>query len=336
MTGSASLPPALVLAAGLGTRLQPLTLVRAKPAVPVGGRPIVVRIIEQLARAGVSDVVVNLHHRPETLTRAIGHGGASGVRVRYSWEPVVLGSAGGPRQALPLLGPRFFIVNGDTLTELAPDALAILARVHERSGAGVTLAVTPHPDPARYGGIVADRDGRVCAFRAAGGLSPLHFVGVQLAEASVFASLPAGEPATTIGGVYDQLLLNRDGRPTGKIGAHLVEGRFLDVGTPADYLAASLALAPEDRVMPGSGSVIDPSASVVRSVVWDRVTIGPGSRLQECIVADDVSLPSGAELRRRVVVSAAVAAAEADAVGRAPATTGGQPIGNAVAFPIDA
>ena len=336
MTGSASLPPALVLAAGLGTRLQPLTSVRAKPAVPVGGRPIVVRILDQLARAGVSDVVVNLHHRPETVTRAVGHGGASGVRVRYSWEPAVLGSAGGPRQALPLLGSRFLIVNGDTLTDLAPDALATLARVHDRSGAAVTLAVTAHPDPARYGGIVADEDGRVCAFRRAGGSSPFHFVGVQVAEASVFANLPAGEPAATIGGVYDQLLLDRDRRPTGKIRAHLVEGRFLDVGTPEGYLAASLALAPEDGVTTGAGSVIDPSASVARSIVWDRVTIGPGSRLQECIVADDVSLPSGAELRRRVVVSAAAATAAAAAAGNAPATTRGQPIGNAVAFAIDA
>ena len=334
MTGSASLPPALVLAAGLGTRLQPLTFVRAKPAVPVSGRPIIVRVLEQLARAGVSDVVVNLHHRPETLTRVVGDGGAFGVRVRYSWEPAILGSAGGPRQALPLLGSRFFIVNGDTLTDLAPGALAALTAVHDQSGAAVTLAVTPHPDPARYGGIVTDGNGRACAFRRAGRSSPFHFVGVQVAEASVFASLPAGEPASTIGGVYDQLLLNPDGRPTGKIRAHLVEGRFLDVGTPEDYLAASLALAPEDRVMAGSGSVIDPSASVNRSIVWDRVTIGPGSRLQECIVADDVSLPSGAELRRRVVVSAA-ATAEATA-GNAPVTGRGQPIGNGVAFPIDA
>ena len=131
-----SLPPALVLAAGLGTRLRPLTNVRAKPAVPVAGRPLVVRILEWLAEQGVEDVVVNLHHRPETVTRVVGHGRGAGVRVRYSWEPIILGSAGGPRQALPLLGRRFFIVNGDTLTTLS---LRALADAHERTGSAVTL-----------------------------------------------------------------------------------------------------------------------------------------------------------------------------------------------------
>ncbi len=326
MTGSASLPPALVLAAGLGTRLEPLTCVRAKPAVPVGGRPIVIRILEQLARAGVTDVVVNLHHRPETVTRAVGHGGAAGVRVRYSWEPAILGSAGGPRQALPLLGSRFFIVNGDTLTDLAPETLTALAQAHDRSGAAVTLAVMPHPDPARYGGIATDGDGCATAFTRAAGPPSAHFTGVQIAEASLFADLPAREPAATIGGVYDRWLLTAGGRPTGAIRTHPVEGRFLDVGTPADCLAASLALDPD--AAPGNGSTIDPSASVTRSAVWDRVTIGPECRLDECIVADDVTLPAGVELRRQMVVTALAAAA-------AVAGRQGRHIGNAAAFPID-
>ena len=183
---SAPLPPALVLAAGLGTRLQPLTSVRAKPAVPLAGRPLVVRILEWLAEQGVEDAVLNLHHRPETVTRAVGHGRAAGVRVRYSWEPAVLGSAGGPRQALPLLGRRFFIVNGDTLTTLS---LRALADAHARAGAAVTLAVAPHPDPDRYGGVLVTGDGRVRRFAPAGGGSALHFVGVQVVEAEVFEGL---------------------------------------------------------------------------------------------------------------------------------------------------
>ena len=330
MAPSTRLPPALVLTAGRGTRLQPLTSVRAKPAAPVAGRPIVLRILDGLARAGVTDAVLNLHHRPETITRNVGFGRASGIRVRYSWEPEILGSAGGPRLALPLLGPRFLIVNGDTLTDFASDALATLVTAHVRSNAAATLAVMPHSDPARYGGVVADGDGRVRAFSRAGGPPSDHFIGLQVAAASVFADLPAGVPAATIGGVYDRMLLNGNGRPTGAIRTHRVEGRFFDVGTPADYLAASLALARHERVMAGPGSTIDPSASVTRCAIWDRVTIGPGCRLHECIVADDVSLPAGADLRRHVVVTAAAAAATA------PGRCDGLPVGGAVAYPIDA
>ena len=114
-----TLPPrhALVLSAGLGTRLQPLTTVRAKPALPVAGEPLIRRIARWLAGHGITDVVMNLHHLPSTVTAAVGEGQDLGVRVRYSWEhPVVLGTAGGPRQALPLIGSDvFLIVNGDTL-----------------------------------------------------------------------------------------------------------------------------------------------------------------------------------------------------------------------------
>src|SRR3977135_204463 len=94
---------ALVLTAGLGTRLRPLTQVRAKPAVPVAGEPIVRRIIGWLGRQRVTERVLTLHHLPHTLPAIVGDGSDRGVRVRYSWEqPEVLGSAGGPRRALPM------------------------------------------------------------------------------------------------------------------------------------------------------------------------------------------------------------------------------------------
>jgi hypothetical protein len=93
----------LVLAAGLGTRLQPLTLARAKAAAPVDGEPLARRAIRWLAGHGIRDLVLNLHHKPESIAAAVGDGADLGVRVRYSWESPVLGSAGGPRHALPLL-----------------------------------------------------------------------------------------------------------------------------------------------------------------------------------------------------------------------------------------
>src|SRR5258708_38934944 len=99
---------ALVLAAGLGTRLRPLTLARAKAAAPVDGEPLVRRTIRWLVGHGVRDLIVNLHHKPESIAAAVGDGSDLGARVRYSWESPVLGSAGGPGHALPLLlvGPQ--------------------------------------------------------------------------------------------------------------------------------------------------------------------------------------------------------------------------------------
>ena len=95
--------PALVLTAGLATRLRPLSFVRAKAALPVAGTPLIHRILRSLSSAGVQDVVLNLHHLPHTLTSLLGDGSALGMRIRYSWEVPVLGSAGGPKRAIPLL-----------------------------------------------------------------------------------------------------------------------------------------------------------------------------------------------------------------------------------------
>ena len=96
-------PRALVLTAGLGTRLRPLTYIRAKAAVPVNGETLARRAVRWLVSHGITDLVLNLHHHPASITASVGDGTDMGARVRYSWEQPVLGSAGGPRHALPLL-----------------------------------------------------------------------------------------------------------------------------------------------------------------------------------------------------------------------------------------
>ena len=162
--------PALLLCAGLGTRLRPLSSVRAKPAVPVAGEPLVRRILRWLSANGVDDVVLNLHHLPETVCAVVGDGADLGLRARYSWENPVLGSAGGPRRALPLLGSdRFLVVNGDTLTDMA---LSGLVGEHDRSGALVTLVVVPNSAPDRYGGVLVDDEGAVTGFVGRGSHTP--------------------------------------------------------------------------------------------------------------------------------------------------------------------
>jgi NDP-sugar pyrophosphorylase family protein len=292
--------PAMLLTAGLGTRLSPLSDLRAKPALPVAGMPLAGRILRWLAGAGVADAVLNLHHRPESVTAAIGDGRAFGVSVRYSWEPRVLGSAGGPARALPLLdADRFFLVNGDTLTDL--DLRALAAR-HAASGAAVTLALVPNPDPLHYGGVSVDEEERVTGFTMPGpGNRGWHFIGVQAVNAAAFAPLDPQEPARTIGGLYDAMIA----RQPGAVRAFTCQASFFDIGTAADYLETCLAVGRAEGlgdVLAGARAVIGPGARVTRSVLWDDVAVAAGAAIEECVVADGVQIPAGLHLSRLVVM----------------------------------
>jgi NDP-sugar pyrophosphorylase family protein len=294
---------ALVLTAGLGTRLQPLTAVRAKPAIPVAGEPMIRRIAAWLVSQGVDDLVMNLHHRPETLTAALGDGRDLGARVRYSWElPRILGSAGGPRLAMPIVGAAtFLIVNGDTLTDV--DA-ARLTDAHAASGALVTLALVPNREFLRYGGVQLDAHGAVTGFvrRGPAAEGSYHFIGVQVVESGVFNGLEPGVTASSIGGVYDALIASTPG----SVRAVVSDAAFFDVGTPADYWRTSQAFAAaEGRTEPpaGRGTQIDPSARITQSILWDDVTVGAGAQLDECIVTDGARVPAGASHRRMILVA---------------------------------
>jgi NDP-sugar pyrophosphorylase family protein len=235
---------ALVLAAGLGTRLRPLTDVCAKPALPVAGHPLIRRIVRWLAAHDVNDLVVNLHYLPHTITAVLGDGSDLSARVRYSWEqPQILGSAGGPRHALDIIGEDMFVIaNGDTLTDLNVGALV---DAHRRSEALVTLAVVPNREPERYGGVVMEDDGTVAGFAARGvaAQGSFHFIGVQAAHAKAFRPLPPGQPAQSIGGVYDKLIVARPGSIRGFIS----DAAFWDIGTPADYAKTSAELSKREK-----------------------------------------------------------------------------------------
>lgn len=297
-------PRALVLTAGLGTRLRPLTDVRAKGAVPVNGETLARRVARWLGSNGFRDLIFNLHHRPETISGSLGDGADLGVRVRYSWEQPVLGSGGGPRHALPLLvdggADRFLIVNGDTLTDVDLDALL---DAHERSGALATMSLIPNPAPDKYGGVVLDGAGFVAGFTRRGASSNnFHFIGVQAVEARALLELEDGVPAESVGGLYPRLMA----RDPHAIGAFVSDASFQDIGTPADCLRTSLELAESEGArLIGRGTQVDPSAVIERSALWDDVRIGPRARLTECIVGDGVTVPAGAVYERSAIVRGA-------------------------------
>ena len=293
--------PALVLTAGLGTRLRPLSYVRAKGALPLGGEPLARRILRGLRDAGVTDAVLNLHHLPHTLTRAIGDGSDLGMRVRYSWETPVLGSAGGPRRALPLLrevdsATPFLIVNGDTLTDVNVNDLV---GAHRASGALVTMAVIPNSQSDKYGGIAADGDGNLVDFIPRGSAVPsFHFVGVQVADPEAFAALSPATPHE-VRALYPAL----NAAKPGSVRIFVTAADFLDIGTPTDYLSTALAIQERERLRPagtpeavpfaaGARARIAADARIERSVLWDDVVVQEGAMLKECVVTDGVVVPA--------------------------------------------
>jgi mannose-1-phosphate guanylyltransferase len=294
---------ALVLTAGLGTRLRPLTDVRAKAAVPVNGEALARRVVRWLADHGIRDQILTLHHKPESIAAVIGDGRDLGVRVRYSWEQPVLGSAGGPRHALPLLADdgadTFLLINGDTLTDVD---FGSMVEAHAATGALVTMAVIPNPRPDKYGGVALADNSRVIGFPRAGtAAASYHFVGVQVASARAFEALPDGVATESVGDLYPRLMQE----VPGSVRAFVCSASFRDIGTPADYLETSLALAAaEGDHLTGLRSSIPRSARLNRTVLWDDVAIGERASLTECIVADGVRIPDDARLERCAVVLA--------------------------------
>jgi NDP-sugar pyrophosphorylase family protein len=278
---SSSAPPVLVLAAGRGIRLDPLTRLVAKPAVPIAGRTLIELVVDRLVAQGATDVVVNLHHLPHTITGVLGDGAHLGARVRYSWEqPDVLGSAGGPRHALPLVdSDDFLIVNGDTLSDVA---LADLIGAHRRTGAEATLAVIANPAPDRYGGVVVNEDDSITGFVPKGAPdNAWHFVGVQVANASLFAPLEDGVPVESVGQVYREAIAARPG----SVRAWPTTGTFIDVGTPRDYFAA---------------------ATTRRGlVIWPGASVDADATLHRCIVASGVHVPGGFHAEDAILLPAA-------------------------------
>jgi len=302
---------ALILTAGLGTRLRPLTAWRAKPALPVAGPTLIERVIAGLSDQQVVDLLLNLHHLPETITAVLGDGSGHGVRVRYSFEQPLLGSAGGPRRAFSLVeDDRLWLVNGDTLATVD---LGPMAAYHGASDALVTMAVMPNPDPAHYGGVLIDGAGAVTGFSRRGSPEPSwHFIGIQIAERAAFSTIPDGVRAESVGGLYPELIAGR----RGSVLAFRTETAFLDIGTPGDYLDACLSLSraaqtpdahgagalhgdaridTEQRAsaLRGARATIAPDALLESTILWDDVRVGARVRLSRCVVTSGASIPDG-------------------------------------------
>lgn len=178
---------AMVLAAGLGTRLRPLTYEITKPMVPVLDRPVMEHIVELLERHGFDEVIANLHYFPDSIREYFGE------RLSYRFEPELLGTAGGVKGCADFFGDEpFLVISGDALTDI--DLGAFLAR-HRQSGGIATLAVKQVADTREYGVVLHDRDGRITGFQEKPApeeaLSDLGNCGIYMFEPRIFDYFPA-------------------------------------------------------------------------------------------------------------------------------------------------
>jgi mannose-1-phosphate guanylyltransferase len=286
--------PALILTAGLGTRLQPLSAYRAKPALPIAGTPLVARMLRRLREAGLRRVVLNLHHRADSITRIVGDGAAFDLQVRYSWESTILGSAGGPARAIPLLeADRFLIINGDMITDV--DIRALLDQ-HVQTNALVTMAVID--GLPGYNGVIGDSRGIVSGFGKQPGA--YHYIGVQAVNASVFAGVSIDTISETVHGIYPRLIASKPDA----IRVFYSKASYFDIGSPRDYLETVKTIArqegrPLDR---GAGGDVAADATLVDTILWDRVRVGARATLTNCVVADDVVVPAGSHYSHSALV----------------------------------
>lgn len=295
----------MILAAGYGERLWPLTCDRTKPALPVLGKPLVGYVAEYLAKHGVEDVVVNLHHQPESVRRALGDGTQFGVKLHYVHEPVILGTSGALDNARRLLeGDTFVVVNGKLITDL--DLQAAL-ETHRQRKALATLVLLRNPKHERFS-VVETRDGLVSNFGGMPSASPepnaeppLMFTGIHILESRIFEYIPRGVFSHSVTDVYLPAMAKGE-----RIAAHVAEGMWYELSTLRRYLDISLALLRQrgDDVYAGRNPTVDKEAEVHEAVFWDNVTVTRGARVRRAVLGDGVRIPAGERLEDAVVVRA--------------------------------
>jgi len=192
---------AMILAAGLGTRLRPLTNTTPKPLLPMGGIPLIVWNLLLLRRHGFHEVVINLHYLGPMIEQALGDGSTFGLRIRYSHEPVILGTGGGIKQAEPYFsGEPVLVLNGDTLVELNLEALMAF---HRSQKAAATLVVREDADAASWGLVEVGEDHRIVRITGKGlpdsvPTVPRMFVGIHILEPWLLRDVQKGVMSSII------------------------------------------------------------------------------------------------------------------------------------------
>ena len=291
---------AMILAAGFGTRLFPLTIDRTKPAIPFLGKPLVGYVAEYIAKFGFSEVIVNLHHQPQSVMNALGDSSRFGVNITYALEsPKILGTAGALDNAREQLeNDTFLIINGKIITDID---ISAAIETHKKSGALATMVLMENPKREKFSEVLVE-NGQISGFGdfpAPEIRNPLMFTGIHILEPRVFEYIPRGVYSDIVPTFYNPAIRNGE-----KIAAHVTNGKWFELSTIPRYLDISLAMMNGANVFQGENCSIDLSANITDSVIWDNVAVGENVRLNRVIIADGVHLKNNENYENAAIVRA--------------------------------
>lgn len=320
---------ALFLAGGLGTRLRPITDNLPKPMVPIMGKPLLERNIENLKRHGVDEIVLSTCYKPQIIEEYFGDGSRLGVRIRYITEDVPLGTAGAIKNAERFFDDTFLVFNADILSDID---ISDMIRFHKEKGAQATIAVTRVADPSAYGVIEHDGNGFATAFkekpRPHETTSNLINAGAYIFEPEILDEIPGGRAVSVERETYP-LLLSKGY----KIAVYDRCSYWMDLGTPEKYLKTHKDILRGYHRLPGvdfddNRQYISPNSRISRTAriigpvyIGDGVRVGPfafigpdtvlgkgsvvgiGAKVIGSIVWDNVYVGSGASVVDSMIMS---------------------------------
>ncbi len=308
----------MILAAGLGTRLRPLTELTPKPLAPVANRPVMEHILELLAKHGFTEVIANLSWLPDQIREHFGDGSEWGVSLSYSDEQEPLGTAGGVKKVADFLSETesFLIISGDALTDID---LAAMRSAHERKDGIATLATKRVGDTRPFGVAITGDDGRIQGFQEkpdpAEALSDLANCGMYMFKREIFDHFPgpdhhspAGDedqPAGFVDWAQDVFPALLEGDVP--FHSHEIGEYWNDIGSIGEYVQGNIdVLSGEVQVSLGEGELQDsvltgPGTNVGEGVrltgpmvIGADCSIGAGAHLRECVVLPGTQVPAGA------------------------------------------
>ena len=286
---------AMLLCAGYGRRLRPLTLKRPKVLVPVANIPVLLRNIKYIKRYGFDEIILNCHHLRDQLIDFLERLDIEGIRIEISIEENILGTGGGIKKAEWFFSDEpFLVINGDILTDIdLKDAL----KAHSHSDSLATMVIQRYP---KFNQVGIDSNGYVCEISKEHKKGLYAFTGVHILDPKVLEYIPEAKFYSIID-CYRGIL-----KRGGKIKAYTAEGHYwFDIGTIDSYIDANIFFLNEKKVLIGERckissdltidewacigdeSTIEEDVTVLRSIIWERVHIKRGITLRDCIITDN-------------------------------------------------
>jgi mannose-1-phosphate guanylyltransferase/phosphomannomutase len=285
----------MVMAAGAGTRLRPLTFSVPKPMVPIANRPVLEYTIDNLKRHGITELVLNLHSHPELIRNHFKNGEHWGVNIQYSHEPELLGTAGGVRKVASFLqGDTFFVMSGDGLTDID---LTQMLDFHKSQKASATIGLKAIDTRFDYGVTLTNPNGRITRFIEKPLWSDVFSnhvnTGIYVIEPKVLRQIPSGKPYDFGSELWPKMLKER-----ARLFGHLTDRYWCDVGNIGEYRRAQRDVLDGKVRLRFSGRLIKPHVWVDEGTVIDRsVKIDP-----PCLIGRNCRIEKGAHIGAYTVI----------------------------------